>query len=633
MLYLSPKALEPLLGFLRRAGAAPEAPSPVPVGPADALLGRYQRYLVTERGLAAETAAGYAAKVRAFAAARVEDGLAGLTAAEVTAFVVETCPSMRKGTAKLTVTALRSLLGWLHLAGEIPGPLAWAVPAVASWRLAALPVPLDQAQVQAMLDGCDTGTAVGRRDLAMLTLLGRLGLRAGEVAGLTLEDIDWRAGEITVTGKGRRSERLPLPADVGEAVAAYLSGGRPRAFEGARNVFLRSRAPHRRLDLNRGQPGSLRRRAAGRDRRGLRAPAAALRGHGDAAGRGVASRGRPGAAAPAAAVHGDLRQNGRPRAPGAGAPLAGRRRGMSALSQAVADYLAVRRSLGYKFARPETLLGQFTAYLEQAGAATVTAEHALAWAVLPDGDPSWHAYRLAVARGFAAWLATTDPDAEIPPAGLIPSRKHRATPYLYTDSEIAALITAAGSLRFQLRTATYQTLIGLLAVTGMRVGEAIGLNRDDADLNAGVLTVRNGKHGKSRLVPVHDTTARALRDYQRVRDRLCPDAATPAVLISPAGTRLLYCNVHATWKKLAASAGLRPRSGSCRPRIHDLRHSFAVRTMLDAYESGLDGQATLFVLSTYLGHADPKATYWYLSASPELMAAAGQRLAAWLERP
>jgi integrase/recombinase XerD len=306
---------------------------------------------------------------------------------------------------------------------------------------------------------------------------------------------------------------------------------------------------------------------------------------------------------------------------------------MSALSGAVADYLAVRRSLGYKFARPEKLLGQFTAYLDQAGAATVTAEHALAWAVLPDGDPSWHAYRLAVARGFAAWLATTDPDAEILPAGLIPSRKHRATPYLYTDSEIEALITAAGSLRFQLRTATYQTLIGLLAVTGMRVGEAIGLNRGDADLDAGVLTVRNGKHGKSRLVPVHDTAARALRDYLRVRDRLCPDVSTPAVLISPAGTRLLYCNVHATWKKLAASAGLRPRSGSCRPRIHDLRHSFAVRTMLDAYESGLDGQATLSALSTYLGHADPKATYWYLSASPELMAAAGRRLGARLERP
>jgi len=251
---------------------------------------------------------------------------------------------------------------------------------------------------------------------------------------------------------------------------------------------------------------------------------------------------------------------------------------MTALAQAVADYLAVRRVLGYKLARPEKLLGQFTAYLEQAGAATVTAEHALAWAVLPGGDPSWHAYRLAVARGFAAWLATTDPAAEIPPAGLIPSRKQRATPYLYTDGEVAALIAAAGTLRFPLRTATYQALIGLLAVTGMRVGEAIGLDRGDTDLDAGVLTVRNGKHGKSRLVPLHDTTTRALRDYLRLRDRLCPDATAPAVLVSPAGTRLLYCNVHATWKKLAASAGLRPRSGSCRPRIHDCADIFVMPT-------------------------------------------------------
>jgi integrase/recombinase XerD len=306
---------------------------------------------------------------------------------------------------------------------------------------------------------------------------------------------------------------------------------------------------------------------------------------------------------------------------------------MNALTGAVADYLAVRRALGYKLARPEKLLTQLTAYLEQAGAVTVTTEHALAWAVLPGGDPSWHAYRLAVARGFAAWLRTVDPAAEIPPAGLIPSRKQRATPYLYTGAEVAALLTAASSLRFPLRTATYQTLIGLLAATGMRVGEAISLDRADADLDAGVLTVRNGKHGKSRLVPVHDTTALALRDYLLLRDGLCRDPGTNAVLISPAGTRLLYCNVHATWKKLAASAGLRPRSGSCRPRIHDLRHSFAVRTMLDAYESGLDGQATLAALSTYLGHADPKATYWYLSASPELMAAAGRRLDMWLERP
>jgi integrase/recombinase XerD len=303
------------------------------------------------------------------------------------------------------------------------------------------------------------------------------------------------------------------------------------------------------------------------------------------------------------------------------------------LQQAAADYLQVRRSLGYKMARPEKLLAQFTSYLEQASAVTVTTEHALAWSVLPGGDPSWHAYRLAVVRGFATWLATTDPDTQVPAAQLIPSRKTRATPYLYADAEITALIAAAAMLRFPLRTATYQALIGLLAVTGMRVGEAITLDRADADLDAGVLKIREGKHGKPRLVPLHPTATQALRDYLQLRGQLCSRPRTEAMFISPAGTRLLYCNVHATWKQLVAAAGLRPRSAACRPRIHDLRHSFAVRTLLDAYDCGRDGQATLAILATYLGHVDPAATYWYLTASPELMAAAGQRLERWLEQP
>lgn len=306
------------------------------------------------------------------------------------------------------------------------------------------------------------------------------------------------------------------------------------------------------------------------------------------------------------------------------------------LSQEIADYLAVRRSLGFQMARPEKLLPQLAAYLEQAGAATVTTEHALAWAVLPGRSQSWHAYRLAVARGFAAWLRTVDPAAEIPPAGLIQARPRRATPYLYTDEEVTALMAAAETLdrRYPLRAATYRTLVGLLAATGMRVGEAIGLDRGDADLDSEVLTIRSGKNGKSRLVPLHATTAHAIGGYLSDRDRLCRvPGRSQALFVSPPGSRLLACNVGATWRQLAASAGLRPRSGGCRPRIHDLRHSFAVRTMLHAYESGKDGQAVLAVLSTYLGHVNPKATYWYLTASPELMAAAGRRLDAWLERP
>jgi integrase len=307
---------------------------------------------------------------------------------------------------------------------------------------------------------------------------------------------------------------------------------------------------------------------------------------------------------------------------------------MTGLREALAGYLAVRRSLGYKLERPEKLLGQFITHLEDAGAETVTTGQALTWATLPGGDAYWHAYRLSVVRGFAIYLHTIDPATQVPPAGLIPARPHRATPYLYSGTDIANLIAAAASLRFPLRVATYQTLIGLLAVTGMRVGEAIGLDRADLDLANGVITVRQAKFGKTRLLPLHPTTADALRGYLRLRDRLHPRPSTKAVFISPAGTRLLYCNVHATWKLLTARAGLKPRSASCRPRIHDLRHSFAVRSLLDAYAAGQDSQARLAVLSTYMGHADPSHTYWYLSAAPELLALVGQRLDDYLrERP
>ena len=249
-LYLSPKALVPLLGYLRRLGVAPAPPAPAPVTPAEALLGRYQRYLVTERGLVPGTALGYAGAVRPFLAGRESAGglcLGDLTAGDVTAFVVATCPGKPKGPAKLTVTALRSLLGFLHVEGLIGEPLGHTVPGVASWRLAGLPRVLEPGQVTALLASCDRGSATGRRDFAMLTLLARLGLRAGEVAALCLDDIDWRAGEITVRGKGSRAERLPLPADAGEALAAYLRDGRAVPFEAARQVFLRVRAPHRGL--------------------------------------------------------------------------------------------------------------------------------------------------------------------------------------------------------------------------------------------------------------------------------------------------------------------------------------------------------------------------------------------------
>ncbi len=300
---------------------------------------------------------------------------------------------------------------------------------------------------------------------------------------------------------------------------------------------------------------------------------------------------------------------------------------MSSLRQAVVDYLGVRRTLGYKLARPEKLLDQFVTYLEDLGEERLTTEAALAWAILPKGaHRSWWSSRLSIVRGFATHLRAIDPSIEVPPTDLLPWRRCRATPYVYSDEEITALIAAAEPLRTPHRVATYRTLIGLLAVTGMRVGEAIGLDRDEFDVRNGLLIISKGKFGKSRELPLHASTCDALRKYLRRPDRPHSARSTPALLVSSAGTRLLYGNVHCTFRQLVRRVGLKPRSASCRPRIHDLRHSFAVRTVLDGYRDGGDTESRLALLSTYLGHVDPGMTYWYLSATPELLELAGRRL-------
>jgi len=300
---------------------------------------------------------------------------------------------------------------------------------------------------------------------------------------------------------------------------------------------------------------------------------------------------------------------------------------MTPLRLALADYLSLRRSLGYKLRRSEKLLRQFIDFLEAAGAHTITTKHALAWACQPEnGGANWWAHRLSVVRVFANYLHAVDATAEVPPRDLLPCRPSRASPYLYAEQEIAALIDAASMLRSPLRVATYQTLIGLLAVTGMRVGEAIGLNRHDFDADHGVLVIRHAKFNKTRELPLHPSTVAALRRYLACSQRQRAATRTPALFISTAGTRLLYCNVQWTFQRLTRQAGLEPRTARCRPRIHDLRHAFAVSTLLDAYRDGSDTQGRLTLLSTYLGHVDPAASYWYLSAAPELLARAAERL-------
>jgi len=303
---------------------------------------------------------------------------------------------------------------------------------------------------------------------------------------------------------------------------------------------------------------------------------------------------------------------------------------MTTLEQHAADYLWIRRALGFKLERAEKLLAQYLAYLKATGQDQVTVENALDWAALPTAGSrgSWWAFRLSTVRCFATYLHAIDPVHEVPPPDALPRQIRRAVPYLYTEQEIWALMAATDRLRGQLRRATYRTLFGLLAVTGMRVGEAIRLDRPDLDLTAGVVTVRDSKFGKSRELPLHPTTVTALRKYLRIRDTHQHADVSDALLISPAGTRLIYCNVHATFRQLRADARLRPRSSACRPRIHDLRHRFAVQTLLDWYRDGVEVQPRLPLLSTYMGHTHPRHTFWYLQAAPELMAIAGRRLEA-----
>jgi integrase/recombinase XerD len=300
---------------------------------------------------------------------------------------------------------------------------------------------------------------------------------------------------------------------------------------------------------------------------------------------------------------------------------------MSPLRQALADYLQLRRSLGYDLAEGHWLLPDLVAFLEARGATTVTVENALAWAQQSPGRGGYSVAprRMTAARGFARHLAGLDPATEIPPLGLVPHRPRWRPPFLFTDAELHALLSQpARSLGSPLRRATYQALLSLLACTGLRIGEAIKLDRSDLDRHDGVLLIRQSKFHKSRLVPLHASSLHALQTFEHHRDRLQPDPVEPSLFTSVKGKRLHYAVVSQVFRQLVDDAGIGLEAPSP-PRLHDLRHGFAIRTLIGWYRSGAEVQALLPALSTYLGHSEPAHTYWYLSASPELLALAAAR--------
>lgn len=305
---------------------------------------------------------------------------------------------------------------------------------------------------------------------------------------------------------------------------------------------------------------------------------------------------------------------------------------MNALHLVLADFLHLRRSLGFKLVDVGLQLPRFVDFLIKHDADHITVALALEWAQLSDTvQPNERGRRLGYVRTFARYLSASDPRTEIPPAGLLPYRASRAKPYLYSDGEVRCLLAAAMAMPVarktsRLRPWMYHCLFGLLAVTGLRINEALDLQIDDIDVVSGLLTIRNGKLGRSRLVPIHASTYTVLADYVERRARFFDRPISPYVFVSNRGQRIDTSVVHRVFYALSHQVGLRPQVGGHGPRLHDFRHRFATRVLTRWYEQGRDPVRDLPVLSTYLGHVRVEDTYWYLSLSPELMTQAMARL-------
>ncbi len=295
------------------------------------------------------------------------------------------------------------------------------------------------------------------------------------------------------------------------------------------------------------------------------------------------------------------------------------------LLRAVEDYLAMRRTLGFKPYHEKWWLPDFVSYLDLHGSSVITIELAVRWAMQPaDADRSWWGRRLGAVRQFARHHHAVDPRTEIPARDLIPFRSPRREPYLYTADQIAQLVRRARALPNPILSASYSTLIGLLAATGMRVGEALNLDDPDVDRARSLVVIRGAKFNKTREVPIHASTMVALDAFARRRDRLRPHRRNPGFFLSASGARVTYGRFRIAFRRIVQGSELDKRG--LKPRIHDLRHSFVLNTLRDWYRAGVDVEPRLPWLSVYLGHVNPTTTYWYFTATPELITLAAKRL-------
>ena len=303
----------------------------------------------------------------------------------------------------------------------------------------------------------------------------------------------------------------------------------------------------------------------------------------------------------------------------------------------VDEYLAARRGLGFGLETDEGVLRDFARHAERIGhSGPLTIELAVQWALSSRStNPAQVARRLTIVRQFARYRALVDPATEVPPIGLLgPIPRRRSTPHIYTEAEIAALLQEARCLLPQggLRPATYVAFFALLASTGLRLSEARRLTTDDADLVDGILTIRETKFRKSRLVPLHPTTTRALRRYADRRDACLTAPRSEYFFRTEQSPRLTRTAVESTFRRIKLRLDWTAQGRTSQPRIHDLRHSFVVRRLLRWYQEGTDVDRKILALATYLGHVRVADTYWYCSAVPELLASTAQRFERFAHR-
>ena len=577
------------------------------------LLKRFRDWMIERQGVAAGTMEGYQRYVVDFIAAYGVDP-SSYNATSVRDFMVRRCAGHKVATAQGIASAMRAFLRFLAATGQCSEGLIHAVPRFASYQLASTPRFLEPEDLEKVIDAVSDQDAVGARDRAVVLLLARLGLRASEVAALSFDAIDWQNGRIAVCGKGGRQHWLPLPQQVGDAIVTYLRRGRPPLP--VPQVFITALAPAapddsaRRIRC-RGQGASSSRGQGASPRC---PPAAPLGGHRHVAQRGVPGRHRQCSETPRSANHRALRQD-RLRPAGRDRPAVAGDDGM--LSDHVDRYLALRRTLGYKLHNAGRNLQAFAAFAGDKGDTHIRAATAVQWAAQAS-TPHARAVRLHDVVLLARFLFAEDASHEIPPAHHFHVRMVRQPPYIYTPTEIGQLLAAARRLpcSYALRRSVYATLIGLIAATGLRVSEALDLCFDDL-LPSSVLHIRRTKFAKSRLVPLHPTTVEALTEYLQERQRLA--IADDHLFVSTAHRRIPTPTASGTFQRVVRLAGIAPGRRR-RPRMVDLRHTFATRSLQRCAVRRESVARHLVALSTYLGHTDVVHTYWYLEATPDLMA-------------